>query len=345
MVKSSAVGGPRHRQSADFVLSCRSAGGYPVPKAKMRDVVSLTDSHSDSMSFCLMAANARTVYGQRVRLVAPAAIRVRRQERRIGLDQQPISGDERGGLAQRRRHCVKVTGPANDSRYPASSALAGHRRVAGEAVEDHRSPARPRRAARRRSASWASRSWIISALPVRLARSMCQAKACGLDVVRSRVPVVVETGLADRDHLAVVRQRSDGLGCASSVRVSARVGCSADRGVQIRVPARPRSTAQRADVEVVGRPSPPASPRPPRPGPSPPPAVGSAFVAAAGVEVGVRVDHRSRQRLRRGHQAGSPVDGRVQRHRYRSQPVRRSVPRSARSRRASGRAWRTAASA
>ena len=115
---------------------------------------------------------------QRKGLVASAAERVRGEEWRIGLHQQQIR--------RRDGRCRQSRGVAEADRAGERHHVARGRRTRRPSRRRRRSSGRPPRPAAPSAAStskhgaWASRSWIISALPVRLASSMCQANASRL---------------------------------------------------------------------------------------------------------------------------------------------------------------------
>ena len=225
---------------------------------------------------------------------------MRCQERRIGLDEQLLSRDQRRRFPQRAWRCGSSrcrTGSAA-SRCPRTSAPSPAPDEKQWKITVSGAPSA--RSTSSTSAS-ASRLWIISGLPVRLARSMCQANASrwvggfGAAVELAR-PVHVHAGLADRDHARMLGQPlDDGLGL-----VGERVGpggVQRDRGVDPRVPvgglgdpARGRRGRRRWSRRPARR-----RPRPGRRSRVMLVGVGG----AAGVEVGVRVDQRG-QRLRGG---------------------------------------------
>ena len=74
---------------------------------------------------------------QTVGLVGPAAVRMRGEERRVGLDEELVLGHERGGFAQLPR-VPERDRPGEGEHVARVDALPGHRGVAGEAVEDDR---------------------------------------------------------------------------------------------------------------------------------------------------------------------------------------------------------------
>ena len=181
--------------------------------------------------------------GQAVRLVRGTTIRVRCQKRRIGLDEKLLEAGsatplpaargilEADGAGQAEQPAVGHAGPGHGRRPTRSSG---------------RSPcrARPRRCRTSSTSASASRLWIISGLPVRLARSMCQAKAsrwvggfgAALELAR---PVHVHAGLADGDDARMVGQPlDDGLGLVGE-RVGAG-GVQRDGGVDAGSHRRPR---------------------------------------------------------------------------------------------------------
>ena len=89
---------------------------------------------------------------QAVRLVRPAAVRVRREERRVGLHEQLV-GRHHGGRLPQRAGVAERHGPGEGQDVARLGALPRHGGVAGEAVEARRSVERPPRAgcaARRR---------------------------------------------------------------------------------------------------------------------------------------------------------------------------------------------------
>ena len=62
-------------------------------------------------------------------------MRGRREVRRVGLDEQPVERDA-VSASRRSRAFLKVTVPGEAEVVAALDALAGHRQVAGEAVQD-----------------------------------------------------------------------------------------------------------------------------------------------------------------------------------------------------------------
>ena len=107
--------------------------------------------------------------------------------------------------------------------------------------------------------SCASRSWIISGLPTRLARSMCQRKASCCACRRRVVPVVVEAGLADRDDPRRARpappvppaRRHRTRRCGSGAAATA----AKTRGSQVDASAAHRAAA-RSSATVITWPTP-----------------------------------------------------------------------------------------
>ena len=191
------------------------------------------------------SASARTVSGSRQGAFGPAAVRHRRQERRVGLDQQLVERDHGRGLPQlrrvlereRRRRRTARTRPPTHSRAIAASPEKQWKTV--------RSGAPSSRSTRRTSAC-ASRSWIISALPARLASAMCRRKCLLLRGRLGAVPVVVQPGLADRHAPAGRRPARSSSAYPVVVEAADLVGVHGHRGVRRPgvPPPRPRTSAR-----------------------------------------------------------------------------------------------------
>ncbi len=204
-----------------------------------------------------------------------AAVRHRREERRVGLDQHAVERRERGGGA----HVVGVleqTIPLNERYAPRSSARARFVGTAGEAVE-HRARRRDRRRrAPRNVSSHASREWITSARS-----SSCASCDLGAErdllLVAGRVLVEeVEPALADAGHHVGVVP-----GQGHRARPTARPGGRHREGGGRRWPARrggAGATVHRPAGASRGR-----CPR--RPGPSTPAAWASATAASGSSSV------------------------------------------------------------
>ena len=188
-----------------------------------------------------------------------------------------VQGRQYGSFARPRCGCgVRNGASVSTSSWSAGTSRGGRAQRGGVAEGDrpgerqhvpgvHAQPApspRPRRSSgrspssgapssrrMRSTSSCASRSWIISGLPSRLARSMCRRKDSLLGGRRRVVPVVVQPGLADRDHPRVGGQPLD-LGVL--VLGDAR-RCASGAGRPRPRPARPSA-----------RPAPPSGPRPGR---------------------------------------------------------------------------------
>ena len=146
---------------------------------------------------------------QAVGLVRPAAMRVRGQERGVGLDEQLAVGHERRRRAQLRRvperdRARRTT--ARNRRRRRSGPSRRPRRSSGRPPPGARPP-RPGRAGRRRA-----RPGRGSSAACRGAwRGRCASgrRAPARPRWRSAVPVVVEPGLADGDHPRVGGQPLD----------------------------------------------------------------------------------------------------------------------------------------
>ena len=166
---------------------------------KTRWPVAWRMAHSSATSSSLIAASARMRVrdlGGRVRL---AAVGHRGEERRVGLGQQLAGRCDRGRLAQLRR--VAERQHAREAEQVAGRhAALGQLGVAGETVEDHRL---------RRAFLGQDAQDVLVRVPVvdhqrlggLLGQRDVRAEPVLLDVVGRVVPVVVETGLADRPDL------------------------------------------------------------------------------------------------------------------------------------------------
>ena len=128
---------------------------------------------------------------------------------------RPAAGRAASTASASRSCCafLNVTVPANDRYQPRSTQRARHRRRRRRSSGTPRARGAPSSSSTRSTSSCASRSWITSALPCRLASSMCAAER----LLLRRAPVVagaevVEAGLADGAH-----PRS----CAASASISA----------------------------------------------------------------------------------------------------------------------------
>ena len=188
--------------------------------------------------------------GQAVRLVRRAAERMRRQKRRVGLDEELVGGDQSGGLAQL-AGIAKADRARQAQQPPGLDAGAGHVGSRREAVEDHdlRRALRggARRGRRRRRRGCGSSAACRCAWPGRCAtRTPRAARPASGTAIEAARPVQVHPGLADRDHALSAASRSSSA-LASSVSAFARVGCSAT-AAYTRGSHSVAAAAQRADA-------------------------------------------------------------------------------------------------
>ncbi len=142
------------------------------------------------------------------RLVALAAMRHRRQVRRVGLDQDPVERHRSGDGAQllgllegddpgERQIEAEIDGDFSELRTGAEAMYDAFQRPLTAFLATESPPFRHRR----------SRVWTISGRPARARRRGVCAEDLGLSVPRAVVVMEIETAFADADDLRMARVR------------------------------------------------------------------------------------------------------------------------------------------
>ncbi len=180
------------------------------------------------------------------RLVALAAVRLRRQERAVGLDDEAI-GRARSVATVGQRARVRIGHRARERDRGG--------RGRGSAARSSTSPEKqcmmPPTSATRSSArmasvsAWASRQWMTAGLPTRRARARAGGGTPLLHVARREVAEEVEADLADRHHARRPPRGARSRRRARRRRPSASCGCMPDRRPHVGLALRERDRRRR----------------------------------------------------------------------------------------------------